>query len=74
MSARDIMVLPETGRAWVLALREGEVVRVSARVQALPIRRVYRTLACHCGGMKDKPVELKRMARCYAAEERLNGR
>jgi len=76
MTARAIMVLPDGGRPWVLALRDGEVVRLSARSPGAgdAVGRVYRTLSCHCGGMKDKPVELKRMARVYAAEERLNGR
>ena len=67
----DVLVLPEFNKPWVLGVVDGEVVRLPFSA-AGGCGRTYQTLHVHCGGMKDKPVEIKRMQRRYDQEARLN--
>lgn len=68
----DVLIVPEYGKPWVLGLRDGEVVRLSARDHSKDVGRVYYTLRVYCGGQKDKPVDLKRMQRAYERERKFN--
>lgn len=68
----DVLILPEGGKPWVLGLRDGEVVRLSARGHAHEAGRVYYAQRVFCGGQKDKPVEIKQMERAYERERKIN--
>ena len=68
----DILILPEAGSPWVLGLQDGEVVRLSFRNHAHQAGRTYFAKRVQCGGKKDKPIDLKRMDRAYAAERKMN--
>lgn len=67
----DILILPDAGKPWILGLQDGQPVRLSLSAPSNTARH-YHTLRTHCGGMKDKPVDLKRMERTYAKEAKLN--
>ena len=68
----DILILPEAGSPWVLGLQDGEVIRLSFRKHAHQAGRTYFAKRVQCGGKKDKPIDLKRMERAYAAERKMN--
>jgi hypothetical protein len=71
MSGGNWLIKPDSGYPWVLGIEDGEVVRLSKK-QAPSCVRIYLATAVHCGGQKDKPVDLKRMERAYDRERKMN--